>query len=224
MSSDPVEHIDQDFLFHFIRQESYRRAARATMQSGVGQARVPKEFVLKTELLVPPLTEQRRIVAKIEALQERSRRAREALAEVGPLLEKFRQSVLNAAILGDLTADWRDAHPNVEPASELLYRIRAERRRRWEQAELVKYEAKGQKIPKNWKDRYEEPELVDETGLPELPATWCWISWNELSEWITYGFTRPMPHVDDGIPIITAKNVRASAINLDNVHYTTVDA
>ena len=84
-------------------------------------------------------------MAKIEALQERSRRAREALAEVGPLLEQFRQSVLAAAFRGDLTADWRAAHPNVEPASELLRRIHAERRRRWEQAELAKYEAKGTK-------------------------------------------------------------------------------
>ncbi len=82
-------------------------------------------------------------------MQERTRRAREALAEVGPLLEEFRQSVLAAAFRGDLTADWRAAHPNVEPASELLARIRAERRRRWEEAELAKYEAAGKKPPKN---------------------------------------------------------------------------
>jgi type I restriction enzyme S subunit len=118
--------LDQDFLFQFIRQESYRKAARATMQSGVGQARVPKEFVLNTELPVPPLAEQRRIVAKIEAWQERSQRAREALSEVGPLLEQFRQSVLAAAFRGDLTADWRAAHPNVKPASELLHHSRAD--------------------------------------------------------------------------------------------------
>jgi type I restriction enzyme, S subunit len=120
--------IDQDFLFYFIRQESYRKAARAAMQSGVGQARVPKEFILNTELPLPPLAEQQRIVAKIEALQERSRRAREALSEVGPLLEQFRQSVLATAFRGDLTADWRATHPDVEPASELLQRIRTKRR------------------------------------------------------------------------------------------------
>ena len=121
------------------------------------------------ELPLPPLAEQQRIVAKIEALQERSRRAREALSEVGPLLEQFRQSVLAAAFRGDLTADWRAAHPNVEPASELLHRIRAERRRRWEQAELVKYEAKGQKPPKNWKEKYKEPEPVDDSDLAQTP-------------------------------------------------------
>ena len=78
---------------------------------------------------LPPLNEQRRIAAKIEALTARSRAAREALAQVPPLLERFRQSVLAAAFRGDLTAEWRRQHPDVEPASVLLERIRALLRR-----------------------------------------------------------------------------------------------
>jgi type I restriction enzyme, S subunit len=131
---------------------------------------------------LPPRAEQRRIVAKIEALQERSRRAREALAEVGPLLEQFRQSVLAAAFRGDLTADWRAAHPNVEPAGELLHRIRAERCRHWEQAELAKYEAKGQTPPQNWQDKYEAPKPVDNSTLPTLPDGWEWVRVQDLGE------------------------------------------
>ncbi len=130
---------------------------------------------------LPPLAEQRRIVAKIEVLQERSRRAREALSEVAPLLDQFRQSVLAAAFRGDLTADWRADHPNVEPVSKLLHRIRAERSRCWEQAELAKYAAKGQKPPKNWQDKYEEPEPVDDSDLPELPEGWAWASVAEIT-------------------------------------------
>jgi len=42
---------------------------------------------------LPPLAEQRRIVAKIEALQSRSLKAREAWEAVPPLLEQFCQSV-----------------------------------------------------------------------------------------------------------------------------------
>jgi type I restriction enzyme S subunit len=141
-----------------------------------------KNHLLKHEIGFPPLAEQRRIVAKIEALQERSLRAREALAEVGPLLEQLRQSVLAAAFRGDLTADWRADHPNVEPASELLRRIHAERRHHWEQAQLAKYEAKGQKPPKNWQDKYEEPEPVDNSDLSALPEGWCWAGLEELKD------------------------------------------
>ncbi|MBI1311306.1 hypothetical protein GC176_08360 [bacterium] len=134
-----------------------------------------------TEIPLPPLAEQRRIVSKIESLQERSSRARRALSEVGPLLEQFRQSVLRAAFSGRLTADWRAAHRDVEPATELLARIRTERRHRWEQSELARYEAKGKQPPKNWQDKYQEPEAVDESELPVLPDLWCWASFEEVA-------------------------------------------
>ena len=54
------------------------------------------------------------------------------------LLDKFRQSVLAAAFRGDLTADWRERHPDADPASELLDRIRLECRRRWEGRRAVR--------------------------------------------------------------------------------------
>ncbi|WP_417749785.1 restriction endonuclease subunit S [Rosistilla oblonga] len=151
-------------------------------QHAVNQASINQKKLKSIQLPLPPLPEQRRIVSKIEALQERSGKAREALAEVGPLLEQFRQSLLAAAFRGDLTADWRAANPDVEPASELLQRIRQERRERWEQTELAKYEAKGKQPPKGWKDKYKEPAPVDKSNLPELPNGWCWASVGEAFE------------------------------------------
>jgi hypothetical protein len=164
------------FWYHRLKALPLAELNRATALPGLN-----RQDAYDLEITLPPLAEQRRIVAKIEVLQERSRRTQEALSEVGPLLEQFRQSVLAAAFRGDLTADWRAAHPNVEPASELLQRIRAERRRRWEQAELAKYAAKGQKPPKNWQEKYKEPEPVDDSNLPELPAGWTWIRVTELA-------------------------------------------
>src|SRR5262249_20832535 len=119
---------------------------------------------------------------------------------VEPLLEQFRQSVLAAGFHGDLTADWRADHLDVEPASELLHRIHAERRRCWEQAELAKYEAKGQKPPKNWQDKYEEPEPMDDSDLPELPDGWCWTSIDIISEVVRGASPRPAgdPRYFDG--------------------------
>lgn len=133
------------------------------------------------EFPIAPSNEQRRIADKIDALQAKSRRAREALEVTKPLLEKFRQSVLASAFRGDLTAQWRTQNPDVEPATKLLERIRAERRARWEEAELAKMQAKG-KEPKNdkWKAKYKEPESVDTSELPELPGGWCWSNIGEL--------------------------------------------
>lgn len=147
---------------------------------GVGLRHITKGKFEETTLAVPPLNEQRRIADRIDALQARSRRARELLAEARTLLEQFRQSVLNAAFRGDLTAKWREEHPDAEPASELLKRIRAERRKRWEEAELAKYAAKGKTPPAGWRKKYPEPVRVDTTDLLELPPGWCWASLGEL--------------------------------------------
>ncbi|MEW4454577.1 restriction endonuclease subunit S [Bremerella sp. JC817] len=171
------------------------------------------------EIPIAPTKEQRRIVAKIEALQERSRKAREALSEVGPLLEQFRQSLLAAAFRGDLTADWRAENPDVEPASQLLARIRQERRERWEQAELAKYEAKGKKPPKGWKEKYQEPEPVDDSELPELPEGWCWGAMEELCTNIV-----DCPHstpkwTDSGKLCVRTTEFRPGRLDLTNARF-----
>jgi len=92
----------------------------------VSQASVGRAALLETVIPLPPLAEQKRIIAKIEALLARVDAARERLAKAPAILKRFRQSVLAAACSGRLTADWRESHPDVEPASKLLSQIRVE--------------------------------------------------------------------------------------------------
>jgi type I restriction enzyme, S subunit len=176
----PNNGVEPMFVAHFLKAYDSTILDECS-KDGTTVASIDLPKLKAFRFMLPPVAEQQRIVAKIEALQERSQRAREVLAEVGSLLEQFRQSVLAAAFRGDLTADWRATHTNVEPASELLHRIRVERRRRWEEAELAKYEAKGQKPPQNWKDKYKEPEPVDDAGPLELPEGWAWSTFDEVS-------------------------------------------
>ncbi|MEG3909619.1 restriction endonuclease subunit S [Microcoleus sp. w2-18bC1] len=140
----------------------------------------------KFNLPLPPLNEQRRIVAKIEALKARSQLVKEELEAIPVLLDQFRQSVLAAAFRGDLTADWREKNPDVEPASVLLERIRAERRRRWEEAELEKMKAQG-KTPKDdkWKEKYKEFLPVNNPSVFEksvIPTQWSWVTIGDVAE------------------------------------------
>jgi type I restriction enzyme S subunit len=58
-------------------------------------------------IALPPLPEQRRIVAKIDSLTDKSRRAREHLDHIPRLVEKYKQAVLAAAFRGELTREWR---------------------------------------------------------------------------------------------------------------------
>jgi type I restriction enzyme S subunit len=230
------------YLHRFLRQESYRREARQTMKSGVGQARVPKTFVLETRLPVPPLNEQKRIVAKLETLQARTEAAKAALDAIPPLLDKFRQSVLAAAFRGDLTKAWRAQNPGVEPASVLLDRIRAERRIRWieDTAEKVRArtEARAKKAGKPWLDehdakvlereqakavkKYKAPQPVDTEDLPELPVGWCWTNLGELSASLSYGTARKSL-TEGQIPVLRMGNLQNGEVCWSNLKYSNSD-
>mgnify|MGYP003737173601 CR=1 FL=1 len=115
----PLSDVPPEWIHRFIRQESFRRTAREHMAGAVGQARVPRVFLDESVLPIAPLPEQRRIVAKLDALQSRTRIAREALDAVAPLLKSFRQAVLQAAVTGALTEEWRSKQRKSEPWKEV---------------------------------------------------------------------------------------------------------
>ncbi len=74
-------------------------------------------------IALPPLAEQRRIVAAIEEQFTRLDAGVAALKSARARLKQYRAAVLKAAVEGELTKAWRKAHPNTEPASELLARL-----------------------------------------------------------------------------------------------------
>lgn len=129
-----------------------------------------------------PLTEQKRIVSKIEELFSDLDAGVAALKRARANLRRYRASVLKSAVEGRLTAAWRSANPGVEPASELLARILRERRQRWEQKQLATYESKGKKPPKSWQSKYKEPAAPDTANVPELPNGWCWATVGQFAE------------------------------------------
>ncbi len=148
--------------------------------------RVDYDQIGAFELKLPPSGEQHRIVEAIESYFTRLDDAVATLERVQRNLKRYRASVLKAAVEGRLVpteaelarAEGRD----YEPASVLLGRILAERRRRWEEAELAKMKAKG-KTPKNdkWKAKYKEPVAPDTSDLPDLPEGWCWATVDQLA-------------------------------------------
>ena len=115
----------------------------------------------------------------------------------------------------------------METAHRLLARIRTERRQRWETDQLANFEAKGKKPPKNWKDKYKEPEPVDDSELPELPEGWCWLTIGDLPKDEAYSFSiGPFGSnlkVDDyrekGVPLVFVREIRAQSFGDENTKY-----
>ena len=79
-----------DYVWRFMRQDSFRRDAEAQMTGAVGQRRVPKPYLEQHEIPLPPLPEQRRIVRKLDTLSARSTTARTHLTAIEKLMERYK--------------------------------------------------------------------------------------------------------------------------------------
>jgi type I restriction enzyme S subunit len=191
--------------------------------SGTTRPKLPQGSMRKIRLRVPPVDEQCRIVVAIDSCFSRLDAATATLERVQRNLERYRASVLKAAVEGRLVPTEAELAKkegrSYEPADKLLQRILTERRRRWEQAELAKMKAKG-KVPSDdrWKGRYEEPALPDIEALPELPEGWCWATMDQLSSMVRNGLSM-VPREAAGVPILRISAVRPLKVHLDDVRF-----
>lgn len=99
--------IKPEYLWHFLRQKTFRDDAQAVMSGAVGQQRVPADWLKGHQIPIAPLAEQGRIVARVDRLTARTARARKDLNRIPTLIAKYKERILELAFSGDLTADWR---------------------------------------------------------------------------------------------------------------------
>lgn len=128
---------------------------------GMKMPRVGTTFLAKMVIPLPPLEEQKRIVAKIEKLMplvDEYAESYNRLQKIDNEFEdKLKQSVLQYAMEGKLVKQ----NPSDEPASELIKKIENEK------AELVK-EGKIKKSKKL-------PAITDDEKPFDIPDSWEWV-------------------------------------------------
>ncbi len=180
----PEPGIAPTLLSQQLNVVDYRRFVSGTTRWKLSQAPMRK-----IPLRIPPLREQVRIADALDEILSDLDVGLAGIERVLAKLAQYRAAVLKAAVEGALTAEWRQQHPATEPATVLLTRILAERRRRWEADQLRKFQEAGKEPPKHWKSKYQEPVTPDTTNLPPLPDGWCWVSLDQLAE-IAGGVTK----------------------------------
>lgn len=190
----PKDSVAADWVFHFIRQQSFRDEAKGSFTGTAGQLRVPEKFILNTDIPLAPVPEQQRIVSKIESLFEQSRAARTALTRVPILMSQFRRAVLASAFRGELA----EPYQNDEPAVSLLEHI---------------HKAREQSAKKS-------VESVDTSDLPRLPFGWVWVRFEEILSELKNGHFSKAPAFDPpGIPILRISAVRSLSVKLDEPRF-----
>ncbi|MES9859602.1 MAG: restriction endonuclease subunit S [Candidatus Thiodiazotropha sp. LLP2] len=204
--------------YFYSSQDNLKRISGSSKGSNINNLR--REHILSAPIPLAPPEQQKRIVAKIEELFSHIDAGIEALKKAKQLLKQYRQSVLKAAVTGELTKEWREANKDkLEPASQLLEHILKERRQKWEEQQLEQFKAKG-KMQKDdkWKEKYIEPGVYEDIGY-EIPGSWVMARAEQVCEFITKGTTPKKDKLSAGkgdVPFIKVYNLTFdTSLNFD---------
>jgi type I restriction enzyme, S subunit len=157
----PAEGIDSRFVYYYLKSA---KELAESMASGTTFRELSGSRFEKLPIPVAPLSEQKRIVDKIETLFSDLDKGEALLKQVQQQLAVYRQSVLKDAVTGELTRDWRENNKHrLESGEALLKRVLTLRRVNW----------KG-------RGKYKEPVFIDTSLLPEIPDLWRWVSIDTL--------------------------------------------
>ena len=171
---------------------------------GMKMPRVGTTFLAKMVIPLPPLEEQKRIVAKIEKLMplvDEYAESYNRLQKIDNEFEdKLKQSVLQYAMEGKLVKQ----NSSDEPASELIKKIENEK------AELVK-EGKIKKSKKL-------PAITDDEKPFDIPDSWEWVRLDTVLD-VRDGTHDTPKYVKNGIPLITSKNISNGHLDFSNIKY-----
>ena len=112
----PHKYIFNEYLYYYLyasKDEAEKLASGSTFKeiSGTKLKQLP--------IPLPPFNEQKRIVAKLDAIMPRIAAVKERLEKIPAILKRFRQSVLTAAVTGKLTEKWREDHPGFKNWKEI---------------------------------------------------------------------------------------------------------
>ena len=183
----------------FLKALNLNQYATATAQPGLAVANIVKVLIP-----LPPLAEQKRIVAKIEELLPLVDRYEQAWSKLEQFNSRFpedmKKSLLQQAIQGKLV----EQRPEEGTAEELFAQIQAEKRR------LIK----AGKIKKE----KPLPEITEEEKPFDIPESWMWVRWGDLSQSIQYGYNAPAQE-SGRIKMVRISDIQGGKVLWDSVPY-----
>lgn len=209
----PLKCVDKKFLYYLLTDVTAGLYAKA---HGSGMVHVTKGKFEATSVFLPPLSEQHRIVAKIEALFSELDKGIESFKTAREQLKIYRQALLKHAFSGKLTEQWRaENQTKLESAETLLERIQTERQQRYQQ-QLKDWEASDKQGSKPKAPKTLLPLTAEELAeLPALPVEWATIKIDGLlsleKKTMTTGpfgtALKKNEHRPSGIPVLGIENI-----------------
>jgi len=111
--------IPPTFVEHYFKSHHYWQYI-SDSQLGIAVPNVNATKLSELPFPLPPLNEQKRIIAKLDQLIPRIEQIKERLDKIPAIIKRFCKSVLTAAVTGKLTEKWREKNPELKNAMALL--------------------------------------------------------------------------------------------------------
>jgi type I restriction enzyme S subunit len=188
--------------------EICKRGSDGTTQ----RIRLQSDKFFSQSILLPALEEQGELLSKIHLVKEKHGELAKEIESQKSLLSQLKQSILQEAIQGELTKEWRELRQAqqapLEPASELLKRIQAEK------ARLIK--------EKKIKKEKPLPPITESEKPFELPEGWEWCRLGEICSKTGSGSTPSggkAVYKKEGVKFIRSQNVYDNGLRLKDVAF-----
>ena len=199
------------YLMYFISSTVFQSIV-LHVSSGTTRKRISKSDLIHLPIYLPPLSEQQRIISRVDELFEQIDIIEKNQADIDALYDEFRKRTLTLAIQGKLVPQ----DPNDEPASVLIERIRAEKKAKLGKKYVDSYIYKSDDNCYYEKVKDSVKEISDEIPF-DAPKSWQWIRIDNLFQHNTgkalnSSNTKGVLH-----PYITTSNVYWGYFSLDRV-------
>ncbi len=211
------DEVEREFFNVFLQSPIFLEACIKASRGNTNRKRVNEKFFLDYKVNLPPLAEQHQLIKKINTARAHLSIAQNEIAHQEVLLGKLKQAILQEAIQGKLTEDWRAANPDTEPAVDLLKRIN-ERQQEW----IVEGKASDNKEAKTLERKLSKLNRSPINPPQEvLPDKWEWATLLQSNLLIVDCHNKTAPYSTSGIPIIRTTNVRNGKLDLENTKFIT---
>ncbi|MGI6717369.1 MAG: restriction endonuclease subunit S [Eubacteriales bacterium] len=176
---------------------------------GIGIQGLSSKVLHKLSVPLPPLAEQKRIVAKIDELMPYIERYDKAWSKLEELNKRFpsdlHKSILQLAIRGKLV----EQRPEEGTAEELYQQIQVEK----------------QRLIKEGKIKKEKPlPEISEAEIPfDIPESWKWVKLGEIG-YTNIGLTySPQNQTSDGTIVLRSNNIRDGQMDYEDIVRVNMD-
>ena len=213
-----------DYVLIFFKNFKFQEDGKRKMTGSAGQQRVPKEHITQTPFPLPPLAEQKRIVARVESLFAQTRALAEKLSRAESELNALNQSALAHLLAADADFekqwDFLAAHfeslltrpehiaPLRQSILELAVRGKLTRREAGDGSAKDLLKKIREEKEESGKKEVFAPVKESEKPFP-LPEGWEWFRFKDIGE-IYGGKTPSMNHSEywnGDIPWVSPKDM-----------------